>query len=96
MSEKDWQGRDVPENEHSECPRCGRPGLCRDSVDVGVGVINGPWGCPCGWSEDERYDLQSGGGVQPDGTYIDQYGGLLPACNPVAIMRLQEATHDPA
>lgn len=33
------------------CPCCGAP-CQRDEVDVGVGTITGPWGCPdCGWVE---------------------------------------------
>ena len=41
--------------EHGICPRCGN--ACeRDEVDVGVGTVYGPFGCPCGWSEWERYD----------------------------------------
>lgn len=50
------------------CPECG--GTCdRDSVDVGVGVIYGPWGCcDCGWGEN--------GGARVEGDrYIDQFGG---------------------
>ena len=33
-----------------KCPKCGDD--CeRDSVDVGVGIIHGPYGCPsCAWS----------------------------------------------
>lgn len=35
------------------CPRCGGP-LDRDEVDVGVGVIYGPAGCPaCFWTEND-------------------------------------------
>ncbi len=42
-----------------KCPKCLR--ACdRDEVDVGVGVIHGPWGCRCGWSEDPRYDSSEG------------------------------------
>lgn len=76
----------------SPCPRCDERELWRESVDVGVGIIYGPYGCPsCGWSEHEEYDLQKGGGVQPDGSYIDPYGGLLPAGNPIAKMLAREA-----
>jgi hypothetical protein len=41
------------------CPKCN--GQChRDSVDIGVGVIHGPYGCEeCGWSEDPEYDLST-------------------------------------
>ncbi len=42
------------------CPKCGEE-CHRDEVDVGVGVIHGPYGCPgCGWSEDDEYDLSDG------------------------------------
>ncbi len=38
------------------CPKCSTP-CHRDEVDVGVGIISGPYGCPgCGWSEDFEYD----------------------------------------
>lgn len=74
------------------CPRCDERELYRDSVDVGVGIIHGPCGCPCcGWSEDSRYDLASGGGLQDDGSYLDPYGGLTPAANPIAKMLAAEA-----
>lgn len=66
------------------CPRCGERAE-RDSVDVGVGIIHGPWGCSrCGWSESEKYDLQYGGGVQPNGSYLDPMGNLYPAASPIA------------
>lgn len=68
-----------------ECPKCN--GECyRDEVDVGVGVINGPWGCmKCGWSESPKYDLSEGqSAVREDGSAIDQYGGLYPAKSSMA------------
>jgi hypothetical protein len=59
------------------CPRCGADDCWRDEVDVGIGVMHGPYGCPCGWSEDERYDIT--GGPKLEGTYrVDQWGGLTP------------------
>lgn len=43
------------------CPKCGSVECWRDEVDVGVGTVSGPWGCPdYGWSEDNLYD----GGLQ--------------------------------
>jgi hypothetical protein len=61
------------------CPNCGEE--CeRDEVDVGVGIIYGPWGCSsCCWSSDPRYDRS--GGVSPKakenpGWYVDQWGGM--------------------
>lgn len=62
-----------------KCPKCN--GECyRDEVDVGVGVIEGPWGCiECGWSADPQYDLSDGrSAVREDGSAFDQYGGLHP------------------
>ena len=58
------------------CPDCSTECL-RDSVDNGVAILKGPWGCPkCGWSEDERYNLKKID--RPlDGT-IDQWGGFTP------------------
>lgn len=77
------------------CPRCGDGDLWRDSVDVGVGVIYGPYACPCGWSESEEYDALFGKGCQIDekGGYTDPYGGYWPAGNPVAKM-MREKIHD--
>jgi hypothetical protein len=54
------------------CPKCG--GDCwRDSADVGVGIIYGPWGCPCGWSELPEFDLSTAPHPR-----TDQYGGFHP------------------
>lgn len=59
------------------CPRCGS--VCgRDEVDVGVGVMYGPWGCYCGWSESAEYDVSEGPKLTPEGYEIDQWGGLTP------------------
>lgn len=62
------------------CPKCNCQ-CDRDSVDVGVGMIYGPWGCQsCGWSEDSRYD--SSGGPSPAQQeagpewYVDSTGGM--------------------
>lgn len=68
------------------CPRCGTE--CeRDSVDVGVGVIHGPWGCPsCAWSEDSEYDLSSGQDpIDEKGGARDQFGGYHPPGSTVAL-----------
>lgn len=57
-----------------KCPYCDE--LCdRESADVGVGVIYGPWGCDnCGWSEAPEYDSRAG--IRRDGKdrVFDQYG----------------------
>lgn len=63
--------------EHHNCPACGED-CYRESADVGVGVIFGPWGCPCGWSEDERYNLLTSPKFTELGGKIDQYGGIIP------------------
>lgn len=69
------------------CPRCGSTEIYRDDVNIGVGIIYGPYGCPeCGWSESEEYDLEFDGGLQEDGSYLDPYGGLWPATNPVVLL----------
>lgn len=41
-----------------DCPECGA--ACnRDEVDVGVGIICGPWGCSmCGWSEEDAWPMK--------------------------------------
>jgi hypothetical protein len=58
-----------------KCEECG--GDCyRDEVDVGVGVIYGPWGCPgCGWSESSIY-------THPQHKGFDQYGSYHPLDDP--------------
>jgi hypothetical protein len=67
------------------CPYC--DSLCdREHVDVGVGVIYGPWGCShCGWSEYPEYDSREG--IRRDGEdrvfdqfgvshHVDRFGGV--------------------
>lgn len=69
------------------CPKCGTL-TDQESVDIGVGIIYGPHGCPnCGWSEDSEYDLSTPDktGIGEDGSFTDQYGVVYPAGNPVAI-----------
>lgn len=61
-----------------QCSRCGRD-CWRDSADVGVGVIYGPWGCPCGWSESAEYDVTAGPKLTSEGYELDQWGGATPA-----------------
>ena len=68
------------------CPKCGEQ--CeRDSVDVGVGTIHGPFGCPrCGWSEDPEYDLSEGRDpVDEKGGLIDQWGAYYPPGSSIAL-----------
>jgi len=57
-----------------KCPACGERATC-ESVDVGVGIIYGLYGCQCGWSEDEKYDIRSGPKYE-NGYRLDQWGGL--------------------
>ena len=64
--------------DEQKCPKCGED-CDRDSVDVGVGVIHGPWGCPrCGWSSYSDYDHSEGGACEAQteypGRYVDQWG----------------------
>lgn len=71
-------------NDSKTCPNCGEEAW-RESADVGVGVIYGPWGCPCGWSESDEYNQLTGsGGLQPDGSYIDPQGMVYPAGSLIA------------
>jgi len=67
-----------------KCEKCG--GDCeRTEVDVGVGVISGPWGCwSCGWSSDREYDCSeewARGESKRDGNgIIDPLGGWWRSC----------------
>ena len=64
-----------------KCPNCGSDGIWRDEVDVGVGVIYGPYGCPdCGWSEssDYNFNLEDFEPETENGYVKDQWGGLTP------------------
>lgn len=69
------------------CPKCG--GRCdRDSVDVGIGIMFGPYGCEeCGWSEDPKYDMTNLANRRPDarGGYRDQWGGYNPPGSMMAL-----------
>lgn len=58
-----------------KCPKCEYP--CeRESVDIEVGIIHGPYGCPaCGWSEMREYDISDGQNRERNGGIVDQYGG---------------------
>lgn len=69
------------------CPKCGCEECHRDEVDIGVGVMCGPYGCPaCGWSESQEYDLSDGKDpVRADGSAIDQYGVVHPAGSSMAL-----------
>lgn len=73
------------------CEKCSSPCL-QESVDVGVGIIYGPWGCPdCGWSEDKQYDCSNGLlPLHPDypGRFVDQFGSAH------SVVRVMENTGD--
>ena len=62
------------------CPYCGDV-LYRESADVGVGVIYGPYGCPtCAYSEYEQYDNRDGKSpknLENPEWYTDQFGGAI-------------------
>lgn len=76
-----------------KCPKCGEE-CWRDSADVGVGVIYGPYGCGnCGWSESEEYDLSTGKNpVDEKGGATDQWGGYHPPGSTMALAyRLAES-----
>lgn len=76
------------------CQKCGCDECHSDEVDIGVGVVCGPWGCPaCGWSELSEYDLSDGkSSVREDGSAIDQYGGVYPKGSSMALAhRLAES-----
>lgn len=66
------------------CPKCSSR-VWRDSVDVGVGVIHGPYGCvQCGWSESKEYDLSNGSSpaqLENPQHKVDQWGTLYPNVN---------------
>jgi hypothetical protein len=59
-----------------ECPKCGED-CWRKDVDVGVGVIYGPWGCSCGWSQDREYDSSEGPAPAPEGWRCTPQGVLV-------------------
>lgn len=62
-----------------KCPKCKSTEVWRDSVDVGVGIMHGPYGCAeCGWSENEQYDQSKGPKYSKSGCLTDQWGGLHP------------------
>jgi hypothetical protein len=61
-------------NEPCDCPHCGES-CDRESVDVGLGVIYGPWGCAsCGWSSDPQYDSREGLRYDGEDRVFDQWG----------------------
>ena len=61
------------------CPNCKDCDIWRESVDVGVGIIYGPYGCEnCGWSESGEYNLATGTKTSADGSPVDQFGGVYP------------------
>ena len=59
------------------CPECGVGDCFRESADVGVGIIYGPYACWCGWSEADEYN-QLTGPTATNGKRTDQWGWLYP------------------
>lgn len=56
------------------CPHCAES-CDRESCDIGVGRIYGPWGCSnCGWSEYPEYDSRAGVRADGDDRVFDQFG----------------------
>ena len=76
----------MPE-ETQTCPKCERD-CWRESVDVGIGIQYGPWGCECGWSESDEYSLldENKTGIDAKGGFTDQWGVHYPPGNIRAIM----------
>lgn len=68
-----------------KCPKCGSE-CDRDEVDIGVGVIYGPYGCfECYWSEYNEYDFSDGKErVDDKGGVYDQFGGYHPPKSSIA------------
>lgn len=58
-----------------KCPICGSE-CDRDEADVGIGIMYGPWGCVCGWSEQEEYNHAGKPAPVCNGYRIDSMGGL--------------------
>ena len=57
-----------------KCPHC-ESDCAREEVDIGVGIMTGPWGCPnCGWSDNPVYDCREGIRKDGDDRVLDQYG----------------------
>jgi hypothetical protein len=68
------------------CPKCGHD-CDRDEVDIGVGMMYGPYGCSCGWSENPKYDYSEGKSpaqIQHAPLFVDSKGGLYPTSGPRA------------
>ena len=73
--------------ESFNCEKCNTRCM-RESVDVGVGTIYGPWGCPkCGWSENPEYDISKGRKYTTNDYMLDQYGVAYPPSNKAYIPR---------
>jgi hypothetical protein len=66
--------RDNDQTDHCECPKCGSDNCYRDAVDVGIGIMYGPYGCSdCGWSESNPSDYP-----ELDPAKLDPRGGYTP------------------
>lgn len=60
--------------EKMDCPNCGQKNLGREEADVGIGIMYGPFGCGCGWSEWPEYNQLTGEAVERS----DQWGLIDP------------------
>jgi len=62
-----------------QCENCGAECI-RDEIDVGVGIIHGPYGCnSCGWSESPEYDSSKGLSpkeIENPEYFVDPQGGM--------------------
>lgn len=59
-----------------KCGKCGADAWC-EIVDVEIGIIQGPYGCQCGWSSWECFD-QTPGPTSAEGFQTDQWGWMYP------------------
>lgn len=68
------------------CLKCDEE-CSRESIDNGLGIQYGPYGCPrCGWSEYPEYDLSEGRDpIDEQGGVVDQWGVYYPSGNTVAV-----------
>lgn len=63
----------APPESETTCPKCSET-LYREEVDVGVGIITGPYGCSaCGYSEAPEYDRTSGTNDATQGGAADRW-----------------------
>lgn len=66
--------------EYKICPNCGDD-CNRDSAHNGLAMLYGPWGCSCGWSEDDYYNHVGKPAPVINGYKVDSMGGATPINN---------------